>query len=99
MKQPSLCTAVSFGQRGVVEAEIFGLLEYYSYDTRYTALKKNIFDNLIFSDSSMNEVILEKKYLDKYYKNVLVNRERQEDFFMSKFVYTGLRKIMRRGLP
>ena len=65
-----------------VEFDIFGNLQYESEDERYKAyLKKDIFDNLIFSDSNNNELKYYKKYLDLYYKGALENKEDKIDFF------------------
>lgn len=67
-----------------VEFDIFGNLQYESEDERYKAyLKKDIFDNLIFSDNNNNELRYNKKYLDLYYKDALKNKEDKISFFRS----------------
>ena len=69
-----------FSQR--YENDIFGDPTYVSSDLQYQAsLKKDIFDNLTFSDNKSNEVKFEKKYLDAFYPNLLENSEAKFDFF------------------
>lgn len=70
------------GQRNEIKTDIFGTLEYISNDRNYSAyLKEDIFQNLIFSDNNKNEIILEKKYLDKYFKGMRADKEKKKDFF------------------
>jgi len=65
-----------------LEVDIFGNLQYEPREGSYKAyLKKDIFNNLIFSDNNDNELTYEKKYLDLKYKDVLRNKEAQADFF------------------
>lgn len=69
-----------FAQR--YDTDIFGDPNYQSSDLRYQAsLKKDIFDNLTFSDNKSNEVKFEKKYLDEFYPNMSGNQESKFDFF------------------
>lgn len=69
-----------FSQR--YENDIFGDPTYQSRDLQYQAsLKKDIFNNLTFSDNKSNEVKFEKKYLDAFYPNLLENSEAKFDFF------------------
>lgn len=64
------------------DTDIFGDPTYQSRDLRYQAsLKKDIFNNLTFSDNNSNEVTFEKKYLDAFYPNLLRNSEAKFDFF------------------
>lgn len=72
MKKLVVCVAlmlsfsVLFAQRGAIDTDIFGALQYRSADGGYKAsLEKNIFDDLIFTDSRNNKLQYEKKYLDK----------------------------------
>lgn len=65
-----------------MENDIFGDPTYESSDRNYKAnLKKDIFDNLIFTDNNKNELKFEKKYLDAFYPNLLTNGEAKFDFF------------------
>ncbi len=71
-----------FGQKSEVQTDIFGALEYIDKNKSYKAyLKEDIFNNLIFSDNNKNEVTLEKKYLDKYFKEIRTDKEKKKDFF------------------
>lgn len=63
-----------------VTVDILKNLEYAEQD--YTAhLKKDIFDNLIFTDSNDNKLTYEKKYLQKHYPNLLTSENNRIDFF------------------
>lgn len=65
-----------------MENDIFGDPTYESSDRNYKAnLKKDIFDNLIFTDNNKNELKFEKNYLDAFYPNLLTNSEAKFDFF------------------
>lgn len=51
-----------------IRFDIFGNLQYVTRDRQYTAsLKKDIFDNLIFTDNNSNEVRVMKRYLESSY--------------------------------
>ena len=68
---------------GSIDTDIFGDLRYRSIDLRYTAgLKKDIFDNLTFTDSRRNKIVFEEEYLDEAYPAVLDNEEARRDFFL-----------------
>ena len=59
-----------------VTFDIFDDLKHESRDRRYTAyLKKNIFDDLTFSDSNNNKVVFNKKYLDLQYRKSEISKE------------------------
>ena len=65
-----------------IETDIFGDLKYVSTDGLYKAyLKKNIFDDLVFSDSNGNEVNLLKTYIRLEYGDLLKNAELKLDVF------------------
>ncbi|GGG09913.1 hypothetical protein GCM10011323_13110 [Pontibacter amylolyticus] len=71
---------LSHAQR--IQFDIFGDLHYESKENRYTAsLKKDIFNNLIFSDNTNNELVFKKKYLDLNYKYLIKDEEAKIDFF------------------
>lgn len=71
-----------FAQRGNIETDIFGDLRYETRDRSYNAaLKKDIFDNLVFTDSRRNNIVFEKKYLDLEYPKVVGNPGARSDFF------------------
>lgn len=57
-----LCTCMSYGQR--IQQDIFNDLVYKS-DQYEAKLKKNIFDDLTFSDSNNNKITFNKAYLEK----------------------------------
>lgn len=81
-----LGTIYIFAQSNNIEKDIFGDLQYSSNDRGYTAkLKKDIFDNLIFSDNLNNEITLEKKYLDTEFPGILQN-ERIKRRLMSNLI-------------
>ncbi|MBD1420374.1 hypothetical protein [Sphingobacterium chuzhouense] len=84
MKKFIVCVAlvlsfsVLFAQRGAIETDIFGALQYTSADGDYRAsLEKNIFDDLIFKDSRNNKHQYEKKYLDKAEPGLSGNKDAQ----------------------
>ncbi len=59
-----------------VTFDIFDDLKHESRDRKYTAyLKKNIFDDLTFSDSNNNKVVFNKKYLDLQYRKSGISKE------------------------
>ncbi len=65
-----------------VKYDIFNNLEYASEEKDYSAyLKKDIFDNLIFSDSNGNELTFNEDYLKQEYENLLGNNEHKINFF------------------
>jgi lipid II isoglutaminyl synthase (glutamine-hydrolysing) len=65
-----------------IRFDIFDNLEYESRENRYKAyLKKDIFNNLLFSDNQANELTFMKKYLDLTYSNSLEDEEDKIDFF------------------
>jgi len=71
-----------FAQQYDMETDIFGNLDYTSRDAKYNAtLEKNIFDDLVFSDSRNNEVKYEKKYLDKQYPGIHQNKQMKINLF------------------
>ncbi|WP_410880137.1 hypothetical protein [Myroides sp. DW712] len=57
-----LCTSMSYGQR--IQQDVFNNLVYQS-DHYQAKLKKNIFDDLTFSDSNNNIITFNKAYLEK----------------------------------
>jgi len=55
----------------IIENDIFGDFSHKSSDGLYNAfLKKDIFDNLSFTDSNKNEIVFKKKYLKLNYNKV-----------------------------
>ncbi|MFB9864762.1 hypothetical protein [Rufibacter immobilis] len=78
-----LITIVSLqvhGQR--MHTDIFNDLQYESKGQKYKAtLKKDIFDNLIFSDNNNNEITYTKKYLDLNHKGLITDEEAKLSFF------------------
>ncbi len=69
-------------QRISIDTDIFGDLRYRSSDPDYTAsLKKDIFDNLTFTDSRRNKIVFEEDYLKEKYPAVLTDTEAKIDFF------------------
>lgn len=65
-----------------IEKDIFGDLKFEPQDESYTAsLKKNIFDNLVFSDNRDNEITFEKEYLRKNYPDLAKNEDAKRYFF------------------
>lgn len=72
----------SYSQEGI-EMDIFGDLKYSSPSGDYTAaLKKNIFDDLTFSDNNNNKVVYEKKYLDYKYNGQVKQYDDKLFFFL-----------------
>ncbi|MFD2969620.1 hypothetical protein [Sphingobacterium bambusae] len=72
-----------FAQNHKIETNIFGDLVYESTDGRYTAtMKKNIFDDLIFTDNRNNAITYEKKYLAKEWAGILGNKQKQTDLLL-----------------
>jgi len=66
-----------------IETDIFDNLIYESSDRQYKAnLKKNIFDDLVFSDNMDNEVTLKKKYLDLEYGERINASDTKSKLFM-----------------
>jgi hypothetical protein len=69
-------------QRGSVETDIFGNLQFRSSDLRYSALlEKDIFNNLTFTDSRRNKIVFEEEYLAGEYPAILENESARRDFF------------------
>jgi hypothetical protein len=69
-----------FAQR--IETDIFNDLKYESENRQYQAkLKKDIFDNLLFSDNKNNKVSYNKKYLDLKHPQLAKNKESKIKFF------------------
>jgi len=67
-----------------IRFDIFDNLEYESRENRYKAyLKKDIFNNLLFSDNQANELTFMKKYLELNYGNTLEDEVNKIDFFSS----------------
>ncbi|RIJ37253.1 hypothetical protein [Pontibacter oryzae] len=65
-----------------LKLDVFGNLNYESKEQRYEAsLKKDVFDNLIFTDNNKNELTFAKKYLDLNYKYLQTDEEARVDFF------------------
>ena len=86
MKKFLVCVVMSllsiplFAQRINIETDIFGDLKYQHGD--YTAaLKKDVFDNLTFTDNNDNKIVFEQKYLLQEYPRVKENNEAKMDFF------------------
>lgn len=73
-----LSSSLLFAQRGTVDTDIFGNLQFKSIDGQYKAsLEKNIFDDLVFTDSRKNKLHYEKKYLDKMEPGLRGDKEAQ----------------------
>ncbi|WP_144062692.1 hypothetical protein [Sphingobacterium paucimobilis] len=73
-----LSSSLLFAQRGTVDTDIFGNLQFKSIDGKYKAsLEKNIFDDLVFTDSRNNKLHYEKKYLDKMEPGLRGDKEAQ----------------------
>ncbi|MBL1410183.1 hypothetical protein [Sphingobacterium faecale] len=73
-----LSSSLLFAQRGTVDTDIFGNLQFKSIDGQYKAsLEKNIFDDLVFTDSRKNKLHYEKKYLDKMEPGLRADKEAQ----------------------
>ncbi|MFD2599194.1 hypothetical protein ACFSQ3_09540 [Sphingobacterium corticis] len=71
-----------FAQNSRMRTNIFGNLEYRSSDGRYKAdLKKNIFDDLEFTDNRNNQIKLEKKYLASEYPDIHNNERIRQRLF------------------
>lgn len=65
-----------------IEYDIFNNLEYESKEKDYSAyLKKDVFDNIIFSDSNGNELTFHEDYLEQEYENLVGDKEQEMDFF------------------
>ncbi len=86
MKKCFLCIALLLlvaplpAQHGNIETDIFGDLVYRS--NGYTAtLKKNIFDDLTYSDNQNNNIVFEKKYLQQEAPKVLSDNSAKMDIF------------------
>lgn len=79
-------TGINWGllaQRQLVDVDIFGDLTYRSNAGDYRAtLKKNIFDDLVFSDNKRNEITFEKKYLLEQYPGILTNNNQKRTIFL-----------------
>ena len=73
-----LSSGLLFAQRGTVDTDIFGAFQFKSTDGQYKAsLEKNIFDDLVFTDSRNNKLHYEKKYLDKVEPGLRGDKEAQ----------------------
>lgn len=73
-----LSSSLLLAQRGTVDTDIFGNLQFKSIDGDYKAsLEKNIFDDLVFTDSRKNKLHYEKKYLDKMEPGLRGDKEAQ----------------------
>ncbi|KGE13539.1 hypothetical protein [Sphingobacterium deserti] len=71
-----------FAQLAAIQRDIFGDLDYQSRDGNYqSSFKKNVFDDLTFTDSRNNKVTLEKKYLNATYPGILGNEKRKRELF------------------
>lgn len=86
MKQFSTLLFVFFvfstvdAQHRQIREDIFGNLESISNDRSYKAkLERNIFDDLIFTDSKDNKLHFEKKYLEREFPGILSDKKRQSD--------------------
>lgn len=76
------CTATLMAQYRTIETDIFGDLIYENRAGNYKAnLKRNIFNDLIFTDNRKNSITLEKKYLDREYPGIHSDKELKADFF------------------
>lgn len=77
----SILTTVS-AQR--METDIFGNLKYISQQGDYKAkLEKNIFDDLIFSDSKDNKISYDKKYLNQMFPGIHGSKAQQTQLMWS----------------
>ncbi len=73
-----------FAQRQAIDTDIFGDLNYRSNEGNYRAtLKKNIFDDLVFSDNQRNEITYEKKYLLNQYPGILTDNNQKRTVFLN----------------
>lgn len=67
-------------QRRQIQEDIFGNLESISNDKSYKAkLERNIFDDLVFTDSKNNKLHFEKKYLEREFPGVLADKKKQSE--------------------
>ncbi|WP_164126022.1 hypothetical protein [Sphingobacterium luzhongxinii] len=67
-------------QHRQIREDIFGNLESISNDRSYNAkLVRNIFDDLVFTDSKNNKLHFEKKYLEREFPGILSDKKRQSD--------------------
>jgi hypothetical protein len=65
-----------------IKVDIFGNLQYVSRDHRYQAfLKKDIFDNLIFSDNQNNKLRFKKDYIELNYNRTVDDEEVKRNLF------------------
>lgn len=73
-----LSSNLLFAQQGSLDTDIFGNLQFKSVDGQYKAsLEKNIFNDLVFTDSRNNKLHYEKKYLDIAERGLASNKEAQ----------------------
>lgn len=74
-------------QSGQIEPDFFGNLVYSRPDRSYEAkLERNIFNDLLFSDSRNNKETYESRYLDKYFPGIQQDRKKQTHLFQ-KLIY------------
>lgn len=74
--------SLSFAQHGRYETDIFGTLLFKSNKDSYSAsLEKNVFGDLVFSDSRKNHEKFENKYLGRFMPGILNSKDAQQKFF------------------
>ncbi|TDS12327.1 hypothetical protein [Sphingobacterium paludis] len=77
-----LYACCTFSQQAAIQRDMFGDLNYQSRDGDYqSTFKKNVFDDLIFTDNRNNKVTLEKKYLIATYPGILGNENMKRELF------------------
>lgn len=71
-----------------IETDIFQDLKYESPDRTYSAaFKKDIFDNLIYSDNQNNKITYEKKYLISVFGSDFYNDDNSKIELFRKLIY------------
>jgi len=76
-----------------LDFDIFGDLVFDSDNLNYNAnLKKDIFDNLIYTDNFKNKITYEKKYIDLVNPTLLNDKEAKKIFFR-QLIYEFRKKI------
>lgn len=79
-------------QRRQIQDDIFGNLESISYDKSYKAkLERNIFDDLVFTDSKKNKLHFEKKYLESEFPGILAYKKRQSEM-LARLIHENRRR-------
>ncbi|MBC7555458.1 MAG: hypothetical protein H7195_00675 [Chryseobacterium sp.] len=68
-----------------IDKNLFGNYEYQSKNKNFSAdLKKDIFDNIIYTDNNNNEIIFEKKYVSKFIPGLFKNEGYSIQFFRTQ---------------